>query len=235
MTTFPLKKSEGHFIINVNGDNYIIDTGASMSCSCYGKTELVIGDRKFDVYPLPLEKVGEKISGLVHMPIVGLIGLDIMEELGSIEISEKEGNVRFGCETTIECGDYAFPFEVTKGFRVLTTGLKVNGKDTKVILDSGARIDYMDPSLLDTTSAISHEMDYNPIIGSFEVDGYKATYAIGDRVIDTVSYAATEKLKAYVSQLGIHDISGVVGLNGFLKGMKSLSIDFRNRKVILKA
>ena len=235
MTTLPLKKSEGHFIITVDGDNYIIDTGASMSCSCYGQTELVIGDRKFDVYPLPLEKVGEKISELVHMPIVGLIGLDIMEELGSIEISEKEGYVRFGGETTIECGDYAFPFEVTKGFRVLTTGLKVNGKDTKVILDSGARIDYMDPSILDTTSAVSHEMDYNPIIGSFEVDGYNATYAIGDRVIDTVSYAATEKLKAYVSQLGIYDISGVVGLNGLIKGMKSLSIDFRNRKVLLKA
>lgn len=235
MTTFPLKKSEGHFIINVNGDNYIIDTGASMSCSCYGKTELVIGDRRFDVYPLPLEKVGEKISELVHMPIVGLIGLDIMEELGSIEISEKEGYVRFGCETNIECGDFAFPFEVTKGFRVLTTGLKVNGKDSRVILDSGARIDYMDPSLLDTTTAVSHEMDYNPIIGSFEVDGYNAAYSIGDRVIDTVSYAATEKLKAYVSQLGIHDISGVVGINSFLKGMKSLSIDFRNRKVILKA
>ena len=235
MTTFPLKKSEGHFIITVDGDNYIIDTGASMSCSCYGQTELVIGDRKFDVYPLPLEKVGEKISELVHMPIVGLIGLDIMEELGSIEISEKEGYVRFGCETNIECEDYAFSFDVTKGFRVLTTDLKVNGKDTKVILDSGARIDYMDPSLLDTTTAVSHEMDYNPIIGSFEVDGYKATYAIGDRVIDTVSYAATEKLKAYVSQLGIHDISGVVGLNGLIKEMKSLSIDFRNRKVILKA
>ena len=141
MTTFPLKKSEGHFIITVDGDNYIIDTGASMSCSCYGQTELVIGDRKFDVYPLPLDKVGEKISELVHMPIVGLIGLDIMEELGSIEISEKEGYVRFGCETNIECGDYAFSFEVTRGFRVLTTGLKVNGKDTKGILDSGARID----------------------------------------------------------------------------------------------
>ena len=235
MTTFPLKKSEGHFIITVDGDNYIIDTGASMSCSCYGQTKLVIGDRKFDVYPLPLEKVGEKISELVHMPIVGLIGLDIMEELGSIEISEKEGYVRFGCETNIECGDYAFSFEVTRGFRVLTIGLKVNGKDTRVILDSGARIDYIDPSHLDTTSAVSHEMDYNPIIGSFEVDGYKATYAIGDRVIDTVSYAATEKLKAYVSQLGIHDISGVVGLNGLIKGMKSLSIDFRNLKVILKA
>ena len=172
------------------------------------------------------------------MELSGAYLLDSLEQKRQVEIwegiSEKEGYVRFGCETNIECGDYAFSFEVTKGFRVLTTGLKVNGKDTRVILDSGARIDYMDPSLLDTTSAVSHEMDYNPIIGSFEVDGYKATYAIGDRVIDTVSYAATEKLKAYVSQLGIHDISGVVGLNGLIKGMKSLSIDFRNRKVILK-
>ena len=235
MTELPLIKSEGHFIITLGGENYIIDTGSPVSCSFYGQMEVAIGDRKFDVHALPLEKVGDKISELVHMPISGLIGLDIMDELGCIEISEKKGYVRFGGETGIGSGDYSFPFEVNKGFRVLTTDLKVNGKDIRVILDTGARIDYMDPSLLDTTSAVSHEMDYNPIIGSFEVDGYKATYAIGDRVIDTVCYAATEKLKAYVSRLGIHDISGVVGLNGFLEGMKSLVIDFRNRKVILKA
>ena len=235
MTELPLIKSEGHFIITLGGENYIIDTGSPVSCSFYGQNEVEIGDRRFDVHPLPLENVGDKISELVHMPIAGLIGLNIMDGLGCIEISEKEGYVGFGGETDIGSGDYSFPFEVNKGFRVLTTDLKVNGKDTRVILDTGARIDYMDPSLLDTTSAVSHEIDYNPIIGSFEVDGYKATYAIGDRMIDTVSYAATEKLKAYVSRLGIHDISGVVGLNGFLEGMKSLAIDFRNRKVVLKA
>ena len=123
--------------------------------------EVAIGDRKFDVHPLLLEKVGDKISELVHMPIAGLIGLDIMDGLGCIEISEKEGYVGIGRETEIGSGDYSFPFEVKKGFRVLTTDLKVNGKDAKVILDSGARIDYMDPSILDTTSAVSHEMDYN--------------------------------------------------------------------------
>ena len=234
MTTLPLKKSEGHFIITAGGENYIIDTGASVSCSCYGQTEVVIGDRKFRVYPLPFERVGEKISELVHMPIAGLIGLDIMEELGSMEISEEEGCVRFGAETAPASGDHSFHFEVTTGFRVLLVGLKVNGRDIKVILDTGARIDYMDPAILDTSVAVSHERDYNPIIGFFEVDGYKATYSVGDRVIETVSYAATEQLREYVAQLGMHDISGVVGLNAFLKGMKSLTVDFRNRKVILK-
>lgn len=235
MTVLPLKKSEGHFIITAGGENYIIDTGASVSCSCYGQTEVVIGDRKFRVYPLPFERVGEKISELVHMPIAGLIGLDIMEELGSMEISEEEGCVRFGAETAPASGDHSFPFEMTTGFRVLLAGLKVNGRDIKVILDTGARIDYMDPAILDTSVAVSHERDYNPIIGFFEVDGYKATYSVGDREIETVSYAATEQLREYVAQLGMHDISGVVGLNAFLKGMKSLTVDFRNRKVILKA
>lgn len=235
MTSLPLRKSEGHFIITAGGENYIIDTGASVSCSCYGQTEVVIGDRKFRVYPLPFERVGEKISELVHIPIAGLIGLDIMEELGSMEISEEEGCVRFGAETAPASGDHSFPFELTTGFRVLLADLKVNGRDIKVILDTGARIDYMDPAILDTSAAVSHERDYNPIIGFFEVDGYKATYSVGDREIETVSYAATEQLREYVAQLGMHDISGVVGLNAFLKGMKSLTVDFRNRKVILKA
>ena len=44
MTTLPLKKSEGHFIITTDGKNYIIDTGAAESCSCFGETEIAIGD-----------------------------------------------------------------------------------------------------------------------------------------------------------------------------------------------
>lgn len=257
ITTLPLKKSEGHFIITTDGKNYIIDTGAAESCSCFGETEIAIGDRMFKIYPLPLGKVGEKISELVHMPIEGLIGLDIMKKLGSIEISEEEGYVRFGGNPIPKAGDYTCPFKESEGYstqtisiegidreitvfldngvRVLTAKLNVNGRDIIVILDTGARIDYMDPALLDTSKVISHERDYNPIIGYFEVDGYKATYRIGDREIETVSYAATDQLKDYVSQLGINYISGVVGLNAFLKGMKSLTFDFINQMVILKA
>ena len=53
MTELPLIKSEGHFIITLGGENYIIDTGSPVSCSFYGQMEVVIGDRKFDVHPLP--------------------------------------------------------------------------------------------------------------------------------------------------------------------------------------
>ena len=62
-------------------------------------------------------------------------------------------------------------------------------------LDTGARIDYMDPSLLDTSNAISHERDYNPILGHFEVDGYKTTYGICDQEFETITYGATDMLK----------------------------------------
>ena len=109
---------------------------------------------------------------------------------------------------------------------VLTIGLKVNGKDARVILDTGARIDYMDPSLLDTSAAISHKRDYNPILGHFEVDGYKTAYGICDQEFETITYGATDMLKNYVLSMGIRGVSGVVRLNAILEISKSITLNF---------
>ena len=143
-----------------------------------------------------------------------------------MEISKEKGYVKFGGDSISDNTGYSIPFEETNG--VLTIGIKVNGKDTRVILDTGARIDYMDPSLLDTSNAISHESDYNPILGHFEVDGYKTTYGIGDQEIETITYGATDMLKNYVLSMGIRGVNGVVGVNSFLICLGNVAIDFQN-------
>ena len=146
-----------------------------------------------------------------------------------MEISKEKGYVKFGGDSISDNTGYSIPFEETNG--VLTIGIKVNGKDTRVILDTGARIDYMDPSLLDTSNAISHESDYNPILGHFEVDGYKTTYGIGDHEFETTTYGATDMLKNYVLSMGIRGVSGVVGLDAFLENVKLCILDFENKNV----
>ena len=100
-------------------------------------------------------------------------------------------------------------------------------------MDTGARIDYMDPSLLDTSHAISHERDYNPILGHFEVDGYKTTYGIGDQEFETITYGATDMLKNYVLSMGIRGVCGVVGLNSMLKNANHVTLEFETLKFIL--
>ena len=147
-----------------------------------------------------------------------------------MEISKEKGYVKFGGDSVSDSAGYSIPFEENNG--VLTIGIKVNGKDTRVILDTGARIDYMFPSLLDTSNAISHERDYNPILGHFEVDGYKTTYGIGDQEIETITYGATDMLKNYVLSMGIKGVNGVVGLNAFLDLLKKYIIDFKKVKII---
>ena len=124
---------------------------------------------------------------------------------------------------------YFIPFEENYG--VLTIGIKVNGKDTRVILDTGARIDYMDPSLLDTSNAISHERDYNPILGHFEVDGYKTTYGIGDQEFETITYGATDMLKNYVLSMGIRGVSGVIGLNSILMKADLVRVEYEKHQI----
>ena len=163
------------------------------------------------------------------MPVSGIIGLDTMKELKRMEISKEKGYVKFGGDSISDNTGYSIPFEENNG--VLTIGIKVNGKDTRVILDTGARIDYMDPSLLDTSNTISHERDYNPILGHFEVDGYKTTYGIGDQEVEAITYGATDMFKNYVLSMGIRGVSGVVGLNALFEKMKACSVYFENNEV----
>lgn len=84
----------------------------------------------------------------------------------------------------------------------------------------------MDSSLLDTSNAIRHKKDYNPILGHFEVDGYKTTYGIEDQEIETITYGATDMLKNYVLSIGKKGVNGVVGVNSFLICLGNVVIDF---------
>ena len=232
MITLPLTTSNGHFIVTVDNKNFILDTGSPVSYSFTDKPTFVLfGDKHLTFLPFPLKGVAKEIESLVNMPVDGIIGLSTMKELKRMEISKEEGYVKFGREASSDDSFYSIPFEENMG--VLTIGLKVNGKDTRVILDTGARIDYMDPSLLDTSNIISHESDYNPILGHFEVDGYKTTYIIGDHGFDTITYGATDMLKNYVLSMGIRGVSGVVGLNSILMKVRRIAIEYEKNQIIL--
>lgn len=230
MITLPLTTSNGHFIVTVDDKNFILDTGSPVSYSFTENPAFVLfGDKHLTFLPFPLKGVAKEIESLVNMPVDGIIGLSTMKELKRMEISKEKGYVKFGGEDTSDASYCSIPFEENMG--VLTIGLKVNGKDTRVILDTGARIDYMDPSLLDTSNAISHENDYNPILGHFEVDGYKTTYGICDQEFETITYGATDMLKNYVLNMGIRGVSGVVGLNSILMKADLVRVEYEKQQI----
>ena len=229
MITLPLTTSNGHFIVTVDDKNFILDTGSPVSYSfTENPTFVLFGDKHLTFLPFPLKGVAKEIESLVNMPVDGIIGLSTMKELKRMEISKEKGYVKFGGEAFSDDSS-SIHFEENMG--VFTIGLKVNGKDTRVILDTGARIDYMDPSLLDTSAAISHERDYNPILGHFEVDGYKTTYRIGDKEFETITYGATDMLKNYVLSMGIRGVSGVIGLNSILMKADLVRVEYEKQQM----
>ena len=231
MITLPLTTSNGHFIVTVDNKNFILDTGSPVSYSFTDKPTFVLfGDKHLTFLPFPIKGAAKEIENLVHMPIDGIIGLNTMKDLKRMEISKEEGFVKFGGDSS---ADDSSSIPIKEYMGVLTIGLKVNGKDTRVILDTGARIDYMDPSLLDTSNVIRHEKDYNPILGYFEVDGYRTTYGIGDQEIETITYGATDMLKSYVLSTGIRGVSGVVGLNSILMKIMGIAIEYEKNQMIL--
>lgn len=232
MTTLPLKTSEGHFVITLEGKNFVIDTGSPISFSCdYTVSHIDIGESHFGLTPFNSRKMAMELENLVKMPVSGIIGMDTLKELKRMEISKEEGYIKFGGDISTKDDEHVIPFAEEHG--ILTIGMKVNGRNTKAILDTGARIDYMNPALLDTSIIVSHESDYNPNLGHFEVDGYNTHYTFGDMEVDTICYEETYELKIYIEEIGLTDVSGIIGLNGFLERSKKVKLCFDTGHVYL--
>ena len=96
MTTLPLKTSEGHFVITLEGKNFVIDTGSPISFSCdYTVSHIDIGESHFRLTPFNSRKMAMELENLVKMPVSGIIGMDTLKELKRMEISKEEGYIKF--------------------------------------------------------------------------------------------------------------------------------------------
>ncbi|MGN1163535.1 MAG: hypothetical protein ACI4S4_01885 [Candidatus Ornithospirochaeta sp.] len=228
---YPTKASNGHFTATFGNKNYILDTGCPISVSFGGEREVEIEGQ---VFPLAnaFSSARKEISKLTGMEVEGLIGMDAFTALKTMTINKRDGYVEFG-KTETEGADF-YPFHSFRG-QYITMDISVNGKNVGVILDTGARIDYMDPSLLDDRVVRSSEKDYNPFLGYFETDGHDSVYRLGEREMKTVTYGATDILADYVEGLRrATGISGVIGINAFFQTSPTVTLDFLRNLLVLE-
>jgi len=222
---YPLIISNNHYLAQIDGRNFVIDTGSplsfgsSRSLSFAGETKNL----------LPMRALGsrESMVNLVKTQVDGLIGTDFMME-HEITLDKKSMKIIVDEHRIIPAGSIGMGMldaVLIKGFPNMW--IELNGKHVKAVLDTGACISYASKSLVDGLPIVGTATDYNPNLGSFSTNLYEVCYSIkgltGSISIGTLSsiyHFALERFGFYA----------VLGMDIF-SSFEAVSMDFVRRRI----
>ena len=167
MLTLPLSLQDGHLFIELDGELWLIDTGAPTS---FGKSNLFsLGGKKFNLGATYQGLTPETLTSFVGVPCAGLLGTDVLGNFdhifdtitGTLSISTSQFAHR---GRTVALSEFM-------GIPVLD--VQISGKPYRMFLDTGAQISYFqNASFADFPSAGSIT-DFYPGVGQFETDTRK--------------------------------------------------------------
>ena len=217
--------SNNHYIINIEGNNYLLDTGSPVSFSLKQSLRSVeINGRR---YFLPLNIMGLSIPAtraLVGMDIDGFIGMDIIRET-SITIY-KDGRVEFqalpeqGHKLNMLPGSYGLiKLQVTS-----------NNLTAPYLVDTGARYAYGVEGLFKDSDnkPFDHVNDYNPRLGYFDSDIYHISVDFGpfQKTVDIADSKAVRGDLAMTSSLIVGNITDLFD--------EACVVDMQNQVLIVR-
>ena len=168
------KLSNNHYIIEIEGNNYLLDTGSPFSFSLKpGLNNVVINGVR---YSLPYNLMGLDINAtreLVGMDVDGFIGMNIIRQT-SLTIY-KDGRIDFKA-----LPEQGHKLEMLADFMGLIK-LKVSSNDfvSAYLVDTGARYAYGIEGLFRGKQPFDHISDYNPRLGHFDSNIYHINVDFG--------------------------------------------------------
>ena len=160
-----------HYIINIEGYRYLLDTGSPDSFRINPDCdEVIIDGVAWSLNRLPHNLDVDKVKKLVGTDVDGFIGLDIVKRT-SLTIY-KNGLIDFNVNDV----DGMVVRLNTHFFLTLWAS---NGPITgEYIIDTGAKYGYGDRDIFNGLFPFNHVKDYNPILGNLESDIYHVTIDI---------------------------------------------------------
>ena len=211
MTEYNIKLSKGHILID-NGEGWLlVDTGSPISCHEAERIDLDGGQfsvpTSIPYYNIDADYLSEKTGERVR----GLVGMDILRRTG-VKIDLPGGKITVGCSTE---GMRRVPSSIgLLGY--VSVDMNVNGRQTRLVLDTGAPVSYISPSFTKGLKAVGHVTDFHPSL-------FGGTDTIKTRIFEfPASFAGNDFTMraghlplALQFELGLLGASGVIGLELF--------------------
>lgn len=200
--SYPIKLINDHIIID-NGQKLIFDTGSPLS---FHKSGTICIGESIDV-PTSLLGISDTyLSEKVGCVVNGLIGMDIISKFPT-HISVKDGLLFFNDDARY----YDRFVRCHNNTGLLCVNLKINGRMAKMIVDSGAKVSYINNDFVAGIMTEGCAYDYSPYIGDFQTSLYKCrTELLVRSVIYEQLYGTPPPLLAnLLRQYGVDGIIGV--------------------------
>ncbi len=162
----------GHHVVRIDGNNYVVDTGSPVTFNYLGLDALEIDGERYpfrnDVEP-PCSRA--QLYWLTGRRMAGIIGLDVIRRTG-LTIDLENGTLDFAVPEEEADGPCAvLPFSFSAGQTIVTDAVSLGcGAGERVlrnvIIDTGATVSYVSEGCAGCLEATGELLeDYSPMLG----------------------------------------------------------------------
>ncbi len=222
MSTLPLQLRDGHLFIELNGELWLLDTGAPSS---FGTSRrLTIAGEQFSLGTSYLGLTAATLSQFVGVPCVGLLGADVLGRFDHL-FDTTGGRLTVSSAELPHSGE---PVHLDEFMGIPIVTACVDGRDFRMFFDTGAQISYFQDDSLAKFPSAGRVTDFYPGFGQFESDTHKVPVSLGG-VSFTLRCGALPELLGMT--LVMASTEGIVG-NAILSN-RSVGYFPRRRTLIL--
>lgn len=173
MTLIPLQLRDGHLFAEIDGDPWLLDTGAPSSFGA--SPALRVCGVEFRLPSAYLGLTADALAGFVGGPCAGLIGGDVLGSLDLI-LDVPGGTLGVSRDELVHDGRVVRtdPF---MGIPIVTA--TVGGEDHRMFFDTGAQVSYLQDEALARHPGAGRVADFYPGFGRFETDTHELPVTLG--------------------------------------------------------
>ena len=216
LMNYPLSFKNGHIFIEINKQNWLIDTGSPTS---FGKNSVSLLEQNFNIAPSFMGTGADYITEHTHVECCGLLGMDILGKFRHL-FNLKDNFVTIDTNNIELEGTQVI---ISSFMSIPTVTLDINKQSHKVFFDTGAQLSYIDSHLLSLGQPNGNFVDFHPFLGAFETETATLSTGLSGTYFDLV-FGSLPPL--FELTLKSANADGILG-NEFMKGNITLfdSID----------
>lgn len=204
MKQYKIELAKGHILFtDDNGARLLVDTGSPLSFSSKGNISLC-GDTV--IVPTSILNVDDDyISEKVELKTDGLVGMDIIGKHGLL-IDVPGGSLIFGYSSE---GMVRIPSSITMGY--VCMAMKLRDYNANVILDTGAPISYVSPSVTEGLVPYGSVTDFNPFVpgDTFRTELYEFPSEFAGESLSVSAGHLPPMIQTMISLLGADGVFGM--------------------------
>lgn len=173
MTTLPLIFDHGHLFVEMQGNLWLLDTGAPGSFGTGGT--LLIDGARFSVNPSHFGLTSATLTQHVGVECSGLLGADILGRFDHI-LDAMGGRITLSVSELSHDGQ---KINLDEFMGIPIVNARIGGTDYRMFFDTGAQISYFQGESLAGFPSAGSVTDFYPGFGQFQTETHEVPISIG--------------------------------------------------------